>query len=132
MILFSSPLWTCDFILSNSDKRTDYEIDPQQSNGCAGAFAEPEPTFMKGTALQQAFYLGGGTPGHGNGHAMTDAEQHNEEDARYDFLLDGDDGKNRSNEAERAGTRQNPIGQSKGKRTRQAFDSYAAERASGH
>ena len=33
------------------------EVDAQQPDGCAGAFAKPEPAFMKGTLSSKRFIL---------------------------------------------------------------------------
>jgi len=42
---------TFRLLSSLANEWSENEVDAQQPDGCAGAFAKPEPAFMKGTAL---------------------------------------------------------------------------------
>ena len=76
--------------------------------------------MLEPAVIQHATHQGRAGAGHGDGNAVSDAEQHDEENTGSDLLLDGDDGQDRRDESEGAGAGKNPVGQAQQKRTAQA------------
>jgi hypothetical protein len=90
------------FILISPEGIAD-KVYAQDGNDESRAFAEPQPRSLPGLILDQFSHHGRGTARNDDGEAVTERKQRNKKNAGRHLLLNGNDGQDGRNEAERAG-----------------------------
>src|SRR5512139_1561845 len=117
---------------SHQDERTEKEVDSEGSNNRSGEAPKPQTSLLESTIFQHTLYESCGSTRHKDGQAVAEGEKKNVGHSGQHLLLKGNQGEDRGDEPERAGTRKDPIGEAESQGTPETPESQSAEKPSTH